>query len=311
MMRALVTGLSGCTGKYLQAELEANGYEVYGLQKPALTHHIDIRNAEAVQAVLEEVRPDVVFHLASQTLASLSWKAPRETMDVNGLGTINLLEATRKTVPYARVLLAGSSDQYGLTGTDGRAISEDYPLSPMTPYAVSKCVQEYMGRIYASTYGMHVCLTRTFSSGGAGQRRGVVLSDFAYGMAMVEAGLADHMTVGNLDSERDFTHVKDIAVAYRLLMEKGVPGEVYNVGSGHLYSIRQVLEEMLRQAKCQVPVVQSGLKKRPKDVRGAPCNHDKLTRCTGWEPRLSFAQMIADELDDWREQVRDYKKVKI
>ena len=215
-MRSLVTGLNGFAGRYLRRELEANGYEVYGLVDKA-AQRIDVRDRDAVYAVLQAVRPDAVFHLAAQAAAARSWKEPQETMEVNVVGTCNLLEAARQTVPQAHVLLVGSADQYGTLSGDRGAISETTPLCPKTPYAVSKCAAEQLGEVYANAYNMNVCMTRTFSYGGAGQPRGFVLSDFAYGIAAVENGVADSLKVGNLDSERDFTHIRDVVRAYRLL----------------------------------------------------------------------------------------------
>ena len=216
------------------------------------------------------------------------------------MGTANLLEAVRTAAPTARVLLVGSSDQYGVTTADISSITEDTPLQPRTPYGVSKCAQESLGMVYARTYGLAVCMTRTFSFGGAGQRKGFVLSDFASGIAAVEEGLAAELCVGNLDSERDFTHIKDVARAYRLICEKGVPGEVYNVGSGELHSIRAVLNGLLALSEKEIPVRQPTGKKRPTDVHGAPCCHDKLTAQTGWQPEIPFETILRDELEDWR-----------
>ena len=147
-------------------------------------------------------------------------------------------------------------------------------------------------------------MTRTFVCVGPGQEKGLVLSDFASGIAAVEAGMADSLSVGNLDSERDFTHVSDVARAYRLLCEQGLPGEVYNVGSGEVHSIREVLDTLMGLASCPVRVIQPEDKKRPRDVRGAPCDHSKLTSLTGWEPEIPFDRMIADVLDDWRGRIK-------
>lgn len=302
-MRALVTGLSGLTGKHLKPELEQHGYEVFGLTEDGA--RVDICDHASVLAAVEKIRPEAVFHLAAQSLASKSWQQPHSTLRINVEGTANLLEAIRLTCPAARVLLIGSSDQYGFPDGKGAPVSEQAPLSPKTPYAVSKCAQEQLGRVYAEAYGMHICFTRTFACGGAGQPKGVVLSDFAAGVAAVEAGLSEALHVGNLDSERDFTHVKDVARAYRLISEMGEAGQVYNVGSGSLHSIREVLQGYLELAKCPVPVEQSAAKQRPKDVRGMPCDHGKLTALTGWQPEYPFSSVISDELEDWRQRIQD------
>ena len=303
-MRALVTGISGFAGTHLKNELEQNGYEVYGLNEitDAGIRRINICDHGSVCTAIKEVDPDAVFHLAAQSMAARSWLHPQETLKINIVGTTNLLEAVREIAPKARVLLVGSADQYGLANHNCAVIDESMPLSPKTPYAVSKCAQEYLGQMYAATYGMQICMTRTFSYGGSGHPKGFVLSDFASGIADVEAGKADSLRVGNLDSERDFTHIKDIVRAYRLLNERGIAGEVYNVGSGEVYSIREILQHLLDRAVCDIPVVQADSQKRPKDVRGAACNHDKLTALTGWVPEKTIEEMIEDELEYWRRQ---------
>lgn len=305
-MRALVTGLDGFSGKYLRQELEQSGYEIFGLYRWENDRKVrtDLRDSQYVQDAVSEIKPDVVFHLAAQSMASLSWKSPRETIEVNIVGTVNLLEALRTAAPSARLLLIGSSEQYGTPDGNYNTISEEIPLSPQTPYAVSKCAQEYLGKIYFAAYGMHICMTRTFSFGGSGQRKGFVLSDFASGIAAVEAGICDSLPVGNLDARRDFTHIKDVVRAYRLIVEKGAKGEVYNVGSGQTHTVREVLQEFLRLASCEVQVVSEQSRKRPQDIYTAPCNHDKLTAQTGWKPALSFVDILADELDGWRREMR-------
>ena len=267
-------------------------------------HGVDLCDYGAVLSAVKAVKPDAVFHLAAQSLASVSWEQPQETLAVNVMGAANLLEAVRAAAPAARVLLVGSSDQYGVTAADIKSITEDTPLQPRTPYGVSKCAQESLGMVYARTYGLAVCMTRTFSFGGAGQKKGFVLSDFASGIAAVEAGLSPELCVGNLDSERDFTHIKDVVRAYRLICEKGVPGEVYNVGSGELRSIREVLNGLLALSGKEIPVRQPAGKKRPADVHGAPCCHDKLTAQTGWQPEIPFETILKDELEDWRAHTR-------
>lgn len=260
----------------------------------------DLCDYTAVLSAVKAVKPDAVFHLAAQSLASASWERPQETLAVNVMGTANLLEAVRAVAPSARMLLVGSADQYGVASADLQAITEDTPLQPKTPYGVSKCAQESLGIVYARTYGLAICMTRTFSFGGAGQKKGFVLSDFASGIAAVEAGLSPELCVGNLNSERDFTHIRDVVRAYRLICENGMPGEVYNVGSGKLHSIEEVLDRFLELSEKEIPVKRLDGKKRPTDVHGVPCCHDKLTAETGWQPEIPFETIIKDELEDWR-----------
>ena len=302
-MRALVTGILGFVGQYLRTELEENGYEVIGLDvlPGEKTVQADLLNAGEILAVMQEVRPDVVIHLAGQANVAQSWKIPAKTMEINVIAAINLMEAVRQTVPQAKIVLVGSSDEYGVLGDKGADVTEEIALHPQTPYAVSKMAQENMAQVYVKAYGMNVCMTRSFNHGGAGQREGFMIPDFAAGIVQVEKGQAECLRVGNLDSRRDFTHVRDVVRAYRLLAEKGHPGEIYNVGSGRTYSAREILEAICQRATCAVSVEQDPNKMRPSDTPVICCNHDKLTAHTGWEPQYTMQDILTDTLAYYRE----------
>ena len=245
-MRALITGSQGFVGRYLRRELEENGYEVVGLdiQPGEGAVQADLLNPEQLAAAVRQAEPDAVFHLAGQADVARSWKIPQKTMEINVIAAVNLMEAVRAFNPSARMVLVGSSDQYGNLGEAGRLVSEDLATHPQTPYAVSKKAQEEMAQVYVRAYGMNICMTRSFNHGGAGQRLGFLIPDFASGIMKVERGEAKSLKVGNLTSRRDFTHVKDVARAYRLIGEKGKPGEVYNVGSGVTWSAQEILDKL-------------------------------------------------------------------
>lgn len=302
MKRALVTGIRGFVGEYLRQELSENGYEVIGLTSRADDVNLtaDIRNPEQLEAAVEEASPDVIIHLAGQANVFKSWRIPQDTFALNVIGTINLLEAVRELKLRPRIVLVGSSDQYGHLGEAGRHVTEETPCRPATPYAVSKKAQEEIARVYVRTYGMDICMTRSFNHGGAGQKEGFLIPDFTSGMVRVEKGLAPCMKVGNLDSRRDFTHVKDVARAYRLIAEQGRAGEVYNVGSGTAYSAREILDMLLASATCKVPVEQDPARMRPSDTPVICCDHSKLSRDTGWEPKLGIERILSDTLTEWR-----------
>lgn len=302
-MKALVTGSLGFVGRYLRTELENNGYEVTGLDvlSGEKTVQADLLNAGEILAVMQETQPDVVIHLAGQANVAQSWKIPAKTMEINVIAAINLMEAVRQTVPQAKVVLVGSSDEYGVLGEKGIDVTEETALHPQTPYAVSKMAQENMAQVYARTYGMNVCMTRSFNHGGAGQREGFMIPDFAAGIVRVEKGQATYLRVGNLDSRRDFTHVKDVVRAYRLIAEKGHSGEIYNVGSGRTYSAREILGALCQKAICPIPVEQDPNKMRPSDTPVICCNHDKLTAHTAWEPQYTMQDILTDTLNYYRE----------
>lgn len=304
-MKALITGSEGFVGRYLRTELVSAGYEVTGidLQETEGTLRADLLDAIETEKIIGEIGPDVIFHLAGQADVGRSWQIPQKTVELNQIAAINLLEAIRKSCPEASALLVGSSDQYGNLREAGVSVSEDTPMHPMNPYAISKVAQEQLGRAYASAYGMKICMTRSFNHGGAGQRTGFMIPDFAQGIVRVEQGEEETMLVGNLVSRRDFTHVKDIVRAYRLIAEKGRAGEVYNVGSGRTYSAGEVLERMIAMATCSVSVRQDPSRMRPSDTPVICCDHGKLTRDTGWEPELPLEEILWDTLAYYRGMV--------
>ena len=301
-MKALITGSEGFVGKYLRAELEAHGYDVTGLDLAPgeKTVAVNLLEAEKVDALLEEMRPEVIFHLAGQANVGLSWKKPAMTMEINLVAAVNLMEAARKYCPGCAIVLVGSSDEYGNLKEKGQLVSEETPLQPVTPYAISKIAQEQTGQAYAKAYGMKICMTRSFNHGGAGQKPGFMIPDFAQGIVKAERGEADAVCVGNLSSKRDFTHVKDIVRAYRLIAEKGKAGEIYNVGSGKTYSAQEVLDRLIAMAKVPVAVKQDPARMRPSDTPVICCDHSKLTRDTGWEPEIPLDEILKDTLEYYR-----------
>ena len=301
-MKALITGSEGFVGKYLRAELVAAGYEVMGIDLFDRNGviRVDLLDPEATEAALEQVKPDVIFHLAGQPDVGKSWKIPQKTFAINVLAAINLMEGMRKVCPESPMVIVGSSDEYGSLKEAGASVSEETPMNPMNPYAISKDAQEKLGKAYVKAYGLKICMTRSFNHGGAGQRTGFMIPDFASGIVKVERGEAEAVSVGNLASKRDFTHVKDIVRAYRLIAEKGVPGEVYNVGSGKTYSAGEILDKLIALAKCPIPVRQDPARMRPSDTPVICCENEKLRKDTGWEPEHSLENILEDTLEYYR-----------
>ena len=301
-MKALITGSSGFVGKYLRAEMAGHGYDVSGLDLVPGDHTFaaDLLDPAAVDALLAEIKPEVVIHLAGQADVGKSWKIPAKTFEINVIAAVNLMEAMRKHCPESTLVLVGSSDEYGNLREAGVLVSEETPVNPMTPYAISKIAQEQMGRAYARSYGLRICMTRSFNHGGAGQKPGFMIPDFASGIVRVERGEAEAVSVGNLASKRDFTHVKDVVRAYRLIAEKGKSGEIYNVGSGITWSAGEILEKLIALASCPVPVRQDSARMRPSDTPVICCDRSKLTRDTGWEPVLGLDRILEDTLEYYR-----------
>lgn len=303
-MKALITGSLGFVGRHLQSELETNGYQVFGLDMVSKDNTIkaNLLNQDEVLAVIKDIKPDAVFHLAAQADIGKSWRLPQETIQVNVIGSLNLMEAIRlNEMVNTKIVMVGSSDQYGRLGSAGVSVEETMQTKPQSPYAISKQAQEEMGKLYSASYGMKICMTRSFNHSGAGQRTGFLIPDFASGIVKIERGLANSLKVGNLTAKRDFTHVKDIVRAYRLIAEKGQAGEIYNVGSGETHSVQEVLNELCKLSVSKnIVIVQDPARMRPSDTPVICCNHDKLTRDTGWMPEIDFHQILTDTIQYYR-----------
>lgn len=301
-MRALVTGSKGFIGTHLCAELSAHGCDVVlcDLANDEGIVTMDILDAEAVTNVLKTYQPDVLFNLAGQANVGLSWKRPQLTVELNTVGFINILEAVKTVEPATKVIAVGSSDEYGNLGQLGTDVSEDIPLRPMTPYAISKQAQEFFADLYVRTYGLDVRMVRLFNLGGPGQAKGFLISDFTSGIVEIEMGRREFLSVGNRESARDFTHVRDACRALRLIAERGHTGEVYNVCSGVTHTVQEVLDSLISLARTCIDVRSDPERMRPSDTPVVRGNHDKLTAHTGWEPELGFERMLEDALDYWR-----------
>lgn len=305
-MRALVTGINGFVGQYLKKELLEHGYEVIGIDIHAAgekEYAADILNLEEITYALRESDADCIFHLAGQASVAKSWEIPQKTMELNTIGTINLLEAVRAFRSDTKILLIGSSDQYGKVAENRSFIDEASEQHPKTPYAVSKCTQERLGVLYREAYGLNIYMTRSFNHIGVGQMRGFVVPDLAYGIVEVEAGLKDRLQVGNLKPYRDFTDIRDIVRAYRLIIEKGTCGTVYNVGSGKAYQISELLELLLGMTDRKVIVEEDPQKMRASDVLLVQCDHSLLSKDTGWEPVIPIQKTLEEIVQFYRRQL--------
>lgn len=304
MKKALITGSQGFVGYYLRRELEEHGYAVTGLDLQTGVGVIaaDLLDCDVVKTVIAQEQPDMLFHLAGQANVMKSWEFPQMTIALNVNGAINLMEAVRHEKPECRMVLVGSSDQYGNLGEAGKLVDETLATHPQTPYAVSKKAQEEMASIYVKAYELNISMTRSFNHAGAGQGKGFLIPDFASGIVAVERGQQPCLRVGNLTARRDFTHVRDVVRAYRLIAEKGRAGEVYNVGSGITYSAKEILEKLCDLAQCPITVCQDPAKLRPNDTPVICCDHRKLTDHTGWQPEVSMDEILKEVMAYWRER---------
>lgn len=305
MKKALITGISGFVGGYLGELLASEGYEVHGTcfgdadkvlpGMPFILHEMDLTDSQNVESVLTGIRPNIVFHLAAQSSAALSWQKPALTMDINLGGTIHLLEALRRLPAVDKILLIGSSEEYGLIGTGHPVVDENYPLNPLNPYAVSKMAQNRLGTLYARAYGMPVVMTRAFNHIGPRQREAFAVPSFARQIAMIEKGLQEPVIrVGNLEAKRDFTDVRDVVGAYVLLCKKGVPGETYNIGSGTAVALSEVLNLLLGFVSSDIEIQTDAKLLRPSDTPVVVCDFQKLRKTTGWRPAYSLDKTLGD-----------------
>ncbi len=310
MIRSLVTGIDGFAGAHLAAHLRARGEEVVGLVRergggPADVALVeaDLRDAAAVERALRQAAPSRIYHLAAVTVVRASFEAAAETFAVNAAGTLNLLEAARRHAAAARVLVVSSSEVYGRGPHPGR-IDESRPLEPESPYAASKAAADLLGYQYWRGCGLEVIRVRPFHHTGPGQRPEFVWSSFAMQIAQAEAGLwPPVLRVGNLDVARDFTDVRDVARAYALLMDRGAPGDVYNVCSGQANRLRDGLDLLLAQARCPVRVEVDPARLRPNDPPLIIGDPGKLQRATGWAPAIPMSRTLGDLLEWWRSRV--------
>lgn len=309
-MKALIIGGAGFVGGYLIRELSGAGNEVHATCLPSekidvpgcTSHTLDILDMEAVKKLLNEIRPDVVFHLAAQSSVALSWKKPQLTADINVKGTINVLEAVRSAEKQdIRVILIGSGEEYGFIREGACPLSEDEPLRPGNVYAATKACQGMLGEIYFRAYKMDIIMVRAFNHSGPGQLPIFVISDFCRQIAEIEAGCrAPEMSVGNLSAKRDFTDVRDVVRAYRLLAEKGVSGKTYNVGRGKAAAVQEILDTALSMAECEITVKQDPTRMRASDIPIIEPDVSLIYADTGWKAEISMEQTIRDTLEYWK-----------
>ena len=265
----------------------------------------DLGDYDRVLELLDTTRPDLVFHLAAQASVERAWANPAGTLVNNVSVQLNLLQAIVALKLTPRMLVIGSADEYGAVSPADMPMDEDTPLRPLNPYAVSKIAQDYLGLQYHLSHGLHVVRVRPFNHIGPRQGPGFALADWCRQIASIEAGLQEPvMRVGNLDARRDFSDVRDIVRGYYLALMRGQPGQVYNLGSSHSHSMRDILDRLLAQSRVAVRVEVDPALVRPIDIPEVVCDCTRFKRDTGWEPQYDLDQTLRDVLDDWRKRVR-------
>jgi GDP-4-dehydro-6-deoxy-D-mannose reductase len=296
-MRALITGAAGFVGGHLNDHLAAAGAETSGPSRDEL----DLLDAPATRRAVAGFRPDAVFHLAALASVGQSWSDPFETFDNNTRATLNLLEAVRAEAPDSVVVAAGSGEEYGPVPEERLPVTEQEPLRPQNPYAVSKAAADLLAGFYADAHGLRVVRTRAFNHAGPGQSDMYVVSAFAKQIADAErAGLAELVVeTGNLAPKRDFCDVRDVVRAYALLAECGDAG-IFNVCSGVSVPVADILAGLARLTDVAVEQRTDPARLRQHEVMDIRGSHERLTEATGWQPEIALGTTLADTLDWWR-----------
>lgn len=315
LLRILITGVDGFVGRYLAKYLqEINGLSVWGTTrqtKPPLMSNrnikcMDIVVKSQIKSVLEQIKPNYIFHFAAQSSVSVSWENPQHTISVNVNGTLNLLDCVKEMNLQTRVLLVGSCEEYGSVDLKRQPIDESQSLHPINPYALSKTAQHMAATLYIKNYGMDIVTVRSFNQIGAGQDPKFAISYFAKRIAEIESNLKDNiLEVGNLEPTRDFLDIRDAVRVYWLIMQKGIAGEIYNVGSGEGHKIQDVLQKLLSLSKIHINV-QSDLDRfRPTEVPISICNNNKIKSLLNWKPMISLEDSLEDILNYWRKIIKE------
>jgi GDP-4-dehydro-6-deoxy-D-mannose reductase len=290
-----VTGAGGFVGRVLCPYLTTVGDTVVRAG-PGL----DVRRRDEVASELRAAGPDVVYHLAGRTNVAESWADPTTTFEVNALGTLAVLEAAAALPSPPRVLLVSSSEVYGDGGRANVPLEESAPLRPVTPYAASKVAAEFLGLQAYLGRGLPVVTARPFNHIGPGQAPSFVVRGLAGRIAAVEQHGGGAISVGNLSAERDFTDVRDVVRAYRLLAERGEPGETYNVCSGEARSIEEIARRLADLAKVPIEFRVDPSLVRAVEVPVLLGECSRLARITGWAPEITLEQTLAAVLEEAR-----------
>ncbi|MFA6553696.1 MAG: GDP-mannose 4,6-dehydratase [Patescibacteria group bacterium] len=299
-MKALVTGIKGFVGRYLEQELIGNNFGVFGItQEPSDTDAYrqgDILDGAFMKKTISALQPDVIFHLAGFTSVKQSWDAPDQAMKVNKGSMEILYDAITSSSPHTKVILTSSAEVYGIPQKS--PINENHPTHPASPYGKSKLAQE---AVAASHPSVRTIICRSFPHTGPKQQPIFVVPSFAKQIAAIEKGQQENLSVGNLEAKRDFLDVRDVVRAYRLLAESSLWGNTYNVSSGTPYSIKEVLDTLVTLSTSKINVVIDQSRMRPSDIPVLWGDNSKLCHDLSWSPTIPFKQTLEDTLNYWRQ----------
>jgi GDP-4-dehydro-6-deoxy-D-mannose reductase len=313
--RILITGFSGFMGSYLieQCHVLYPDAKLFGVcrhpsscttasaTKDVTLIAADIVHPAQIRHAVAQSQPDCIFHLAAQSSVAASWADPVSTLHINAGGAIQLFEALRAEHLSPRVILVGSGEQYGLVRPEENPIREETAFRPLSPYGVSKSAQDLYGYQYFVAYNMPILRIRLFNSFGPRQTETFVVADFARQIAMIEQGKIEPvLTVGNLQSQRDFLPIEDVARALLAVAQRGQPGQAYNIGSGRARAIGEILDILLRHSRATIQVRKDPARLRPADVPLLVADISHLYEHTGWEPGIDMEHALEQTLNHWR-----------
>lgn len=314
-MRVLITGISGFVGLHLARHLIAEQPDAQfhgtvlgsrsGHVPQSVTQHVmDLCDAQATRALIHDLQPQQVYHIAAMAAVGRSFSAAWETIENNTRAELSVLQACVELDERPRVLVVSSGEIYGPAPADTLPATETNALLPTSPYSVSKVTQDMLGLQFYLSHQLPVVRVRPFNHTGPGQSTGFVAPDFAMQVARIEAGQqTPRMFVGNLEAERDFLDVRDVVRAYRLVMSLGEAGEVYNIASGETHSIQELLNTLLGYSNIPIEVCPDPERMRPATVPVLWGDASKVRALTGWQPTIPFKQTLLDVLNDCRQRV--------
>ena len=307
MKKVLIFGASGFVGSYLSQEFIDNGYKVVGTDKvngPMLPTEVefyetDLMKNSDVENLINNVAPDIIVNLAAISSVGASWNIPQTTVQINVVGALNIMEAARKSEKKPKILFVGSSEEYVISNT---LIDERTELNASNPYGISKVTQEQFAKLYRDQYGLKVYCVRPFNHTGVGQRESFVLPNFCKQVAEIEkSGKSGVIKVGNLQVKRDFSHVKDIVRAYRMIVESDNCEQIYNVGSGEAHSLEDMLTYIIGLSNHNIEIEVDQSRIRPTDQPVICCDYSLIQKELGWEPKYNIFDALREMFDYFKD----------
>ena len=306
MSRVLIFGAGGFVGSYLCKEFLNNGYKVSGTDKgegSALPSEVDfyktdLMQADEVKKLIGQIQPDIIVNLAAISSVGASWNMPQTTMAINVIGALNIMEAARKSEQKPRILFVGSSEEYVISENP---LDENTQLNANNPYGISKVTQEQLAKLYREQYGLKIYYVRPFNHTGIGQRDTFVLPSFCKQVAEIDkSGKDGKIQVGNLKVKRDFSHVKDIVRAYRMIVESDNCNQIYNVGSGNAYSLEDMLTYIIGLSNQNIEIEVDQNRIRPTDQPVICCDRSLIGKELGWEPQYNVYDALREMYESYR-----------